>query len=234
MSNKSKTPLTNKTENDLESNVGEIFSKSEQFIEDNKKVILIGLAVIVLIVVGILGIRHGYLIPQEKEAQKAIFRGEYYFQNNEWDKALYGDSAQFIGFEAIIDDYGLTQTGKLAKAYAGICYYHKGEYENAIKYLKKFNASDKMVAPGIIGMIGDSYVSMDKAKEGVKYFVKAAKKANNPLISPVYLKKAGRAYESLGEYSKAFEVYTTIKEKYPTSMDAQDIDKFIERARIKK
>ncbi len=232
MSNKAKNVTTKKAENELESNVGEIFSKSEQFIEKNKKGIITGLVVVVLIVVAVLGVRHGYLIPKEREAEKAIFRGEFYLQNNEWDKALYGDSAQFIGFDAIIDQYGLTKTGNLAKGYAGICLYHKGEYDKAISYLKKFDASDKTVSPVLIGLIGDCYVSMDKASEAVDYFMKAANKASDDMISPLYLKKAGRVYESLGNYKKAAEAYTMIKD-YPNSMEAQDIDKYIDRANSK-
>lgn len=233
MSNKAKNTKAGNKEHDFESNVGEIFSKSEMFIEKNKKNILIGLSAVVVIVVAILGIRHGYLIPRDNDAQDAIFRGEAYLQNNEWDKALYGDSAQYIGFEAIIDKYSFTKTSKLAKAYAGICYYNKGEFEKAIGYLKGFDAGDKQISPAITGLVGDCYVEMDKTKEALDYFLKAAKKADNDLVSPVFLKKAGRVYESLNEYKKAVEVYTSIKEKYPTSVEAQDIEKFIQRANLK-
>lgn len=233
MSNKAKNTAPQKAENELESNMGEIFSRSEQFIENNKKGIFIAVVAIVLVVVGILGTRHFYLIPKEKEAQIAIFRGENYFQNNEWDKALFGDSLQYIGFEKIIDQYGITQTATLAKAYAGICYYHKGDYEKAISFLKKFSAGDEVVDPAVTGLIGDCYVDMDKAKDGLDFFLKAAKKADDPMLSPVYLKKAGRVYESLNDYKKAVEVYTSIKDKYPSSVEAQDIDKFIDRAQTK-
>lgn len=233
MSNKAKNTKAGKNENEFESNVGEIFSKSEQFIENNKKGIIIGLSTVILVIVAILGIRHGYLIPRNEEARNAIFRGESYFQNNEWDKALYGDSAQYIGFEAIINQYKFTQTASLAKAYAGICYYNKGEYAKAIDLLKGFNAGDKLISPAITGMVGDCYVEMDKNKEAIDYFLKAANKANDKLISPIYLKKAGRVYESMNDYKKAVEVYTSIKDKYPASREAQDIDKFILRANSK-
>jgi len=231
MSNKAKN--TKAGENEFESSVGEIFSKSEQFIENNKKSILIGVSLVILIVVGIIGTRHGYLLPKEKEAQDAIFRGQNYFQNEEWDRALYGDSAQYIGFEEISKKYSFTKTAKLAKAYAGICLYQKGEFDKAINYLKGFDASDKLVSPAVTGLVGDCYVEMDKTKEGIDFFLKAAKKADDQFVSPIYLKKAGHAYESLNDYKKALEVYTTIKEKYPASREGQDIEKYILRANTK-
>lgn len=214
------------------SNVGEILSKSEQFIDKYQKKIIIGISVVVLIVVAVLAVKHLYLAPKEKAAQAAIFVGEQYFANGQWDLALYGDSVEFDGFVAIIKDFKFTRTANLANAYAGICSYHKGEFEDAIGFLKKFSVNDKMVSPVIAGLVGDCYVDMGQVKEGIDYFMKASSRADDNLISPVFLKKAGIAYESLGEFKKAIEVYTSIQEKYPLSQEAGDIQKYIERARI--
>ncbi len=212
------------------SNVGEILSRSEQFIDKYKKQLIFGISAVVLIVVVILGVKHLYLAPKERNAEIAIYKGEQYFANSQWDLALYGDSVDYVGFIAIIDDFSFTKTANLAHAYAGISYYHKGEFDKALEQLKKFGTDDKMVSPAITGLIGDCYVDMGKVKEGIDYFMKAASKADNNLISPVYLKKAGIAYDSLGEYKKSIEVYNSIKVKYPTSQEASDIQKYIDRA----
>jgi len=50
------------------------------------------------------------------------------------------------------------------------------------------------------------------------------------MVSPIYLKKAGIAYESLGDYKKAVETYTKIKDDYSKSQEAADIDRYIARA----
>ena len=52
---------------------------------------------------------------------------------------------------------------------------------------------------------------------------------DNDVLSPVYLKKAGLVYESLNKPEKAEKNYTTIKEKYPKSTEASDIDKYLAR-----
>ena len=64
-------------------------------------------------------------------------------------------------------------------------------------------------------------------------FEKAASQADNEVIRPVYLKKAGLAYESLNQPKDAVKAYTTIKEKYFNSLEAADIDKYIARASAK-
>jgi len=216
----------------VEANVGEFFSKSEKFIEKYKNHIIIAVTSVILIVVAILGIRQYYLLPKEKEAQSAIFPGETYFANQQWDAALNGDGRGYNGFLSIIDDYKFTKTAKLAKAYTGICYYHLNNYEDALTYLKKFRANDRIVGPAVKGLVGDCYIDMGEVAEGIKFFNKAASELDSEMLSPVYLKKAAIAYESIFDYPNAIKSYQTIKEKYPNSQEASDIEKYIERAKM--
>jgi tetratricopeptide (TPR) repeat protein len=210
--------------------VGEIVSKSEQFIEKYQKKIIYGIVAVALVVGAILGIRHGYLVPLEKKAAAALFKGELYFGRDSFALALHGNGADYPGFESIVDDYGITRSGNLAKAYAGICYFRLGETEKAISLLKSYSGKDDMVSPALTGLIGDCYVNLGNVREGIGYFEKAAGQAGNEVISPAYLKKAGIAYESLGQYADAIKAYTSIKEKYFNSEEASDIDKYITRA----
>lgn len=221
---------TKEKDTNKELEVEEIVSKSEQFIENNSKKIIYGIIAVALVVGAVLGIKHGYLVPQEKKAAAAMFKGEQYFARDSFVLALNGNGADYEGFEAIIDQYGSTDAGNLAKAYAGICYYKMGDTQKALDLLKSFSGKDQMVSPTVTGLIGDCYVNMGNTKEGISYFEKAAKDADNEVISPIYLKKAGIAYENLKEYDKAVKAYTTIKDKYYTSMEASDIDKYITRA----
>jgi tetratricopeptide (TPR) repeat protein len=222
----------NKKGKEPELEVDQLLSRSEQFIEKNKKNLIYGVAIVAAIVGIILVYHYKYAIPLSERAEKAIFRGEQYFERDSFTLALYGNMLDFEGFEAIVDQYGRTKAGNLAKAYAGICFYKLGDPQSAMKYLKSFKANDTQVSPVIIGLIGDCYVSNGNTKEGISYFEKAATKANNEIISPIYLKKAGIAYENLKLYKDAIRVYTTIKEKYNQSMEAQEIDKYIIRAEL--
>ena len=222
-----------KSHDELDS-VNEALTRSEQFIEQNQKTIITVVVAIILVVSAILSIRYFYILPKQERAQSEMFKGVFYFEKDSFQLALNGNGIDYAGFEAIADEYSSTPAGNLAQAYAGISHMRLGNYEQAIKYLEEFDADDDMVAPTLIGAIGDCYVNMDKVKEGISYFEKAAKKADNELISPIYLKKAGIAYESLKEFDKAVNAYKTIKDKYASSMEASDIEKYIERASIQK
>lgn len=213
--------------------VNEALSRSEQFIEKNKKSLLIALAVVVLVVGGVFLFRNGYLKPKEKEAQAMIFMGESYFAVDSFQVALNGDGGEFIGFEGIIDDYGITKTAKLAAAYAGLCYKAMGNYEKAIDYLNKCNAKDVMVSPALKGAIGDCYVELKELDKAADYFTQAAS-VNNNVLAPIFLMKAGRVYESLEKWGQALKVYEQIKDQYPLSQEGTTIEKYIERAKMKK
>jgi tetratricopeptide (TPR) repeat protein len=221
-----------KKENEKELEVDQILSRSEQFIEKNKNRLLYGLAAVAVVIGLYLAYHYLYAVPRTEKATLAIFKGEQYFERDSFALALNGNGLDYDGFDAIIDQYGSTKAGNLAKAYAGICYYKLGDPQTAIKRLKSFSGNDTQIAPAMIGLIGDCYVSIGEVKEGIRYFEKAASKANSEVLSPIYLKKAGIAYESLNQYREAINAYTVIKEKYNRSMEAMDIDKYIARAEI--
>ncbi|MBL7893605.1 MAG: tetratricopeptide repeat protein [Bacteroidia bacterium] len=210
--------------------VQEAYSKTEQYIEENKQSLSIILGVIVALVGIYVAWKYWYVAGQEKEAQKELFMSETYFEKDSLNQAINGDG-QSIGFAGIVDQYGVTPSGNLAEYYLGVGYLKKGEYEKAIEHLKEFDSDDQMVAPIAIGAIGDCYVELSKVEEGISFYLKAAEHSKNKFTSPIYLKKAGLAYESLNNYKDAIKVYERIKTDFEKSTEAKDIDKFIARAK---
>ena len=211
----------------------EAMSSSEAFIIKYKNKFLAGIAAIVIVVGGVLGYQHFISEPNEKKASEALFRGEQYFIADNYELALNGDSLGYEGFLKVADQFSGTNAGKLANAYAGICYAQLGEYENAVKYLDKFNANDQLVSPALMGTMGNCYAQLGQLEKAAATLVKAADKANSHALSPIYLIQAGQIYEKLGKKSEAVSAYQTIKNKYFNSYQAMEIDKYIERASVK-
>ena len=166
----------------------------------------------------------------EEKAQSQIFAAEQYFERDSFKLALNGDG-NYLGFLDIINKYGPTKTANLAYYYAGISCRSLGQYKEAISYLKKFDAGDLIISPLALGAIGDCYVELNNLKEGVDYYEKAANYNDNDFSTPLFLKKAGIVYESMKNYSKALMAFEQIKEKYPKSTEARDIEKDIARTK---
>jgi tetratricopeptide (TPR) repeat protein len=207
--------------------VEQVLSKSEAFIEKYQKQLLLAVAIVVLSVLSVLAFKNFYIDSRETQAQNEMAKAQALFAVDSFKVALDG-KGDVVGFKEIASEYSITSSGNLAEAYAGICYYKLGQYDNAIKYLSQFDGEDNYFTTSIIGLIGDAYVEMGKNKDAVDYFVKAADKENE-VLSAVFLKKAGKVYEALGKPDKALEVYTQIKDNYPKSSEASDIEKYIAR-----
>jgi len=221
----------------VESNTGleqveNVLSRTEQYVEENKKSLTIIVSVIILVVGGYMLYTKVLLTPKENEAKAQIFRAEQYFEQDSFDLALEGDG-DALGFLEIIDEYGITKTANLANFYAGISYLRLGDYDAAIDHLKSFDSNDKLISVIALGALGDAYVEKGDYEEAVSFFEKAANKNRNDLTSAIYLKKAGLAYEAMENYNKAVTAYEKIRKLYPNSEEARDIDKYIQAAKIK-
>lgn len=215
-------------------NIGEVLTTSEQFLEKNQRSILIGLLIVILAVGAYLAFHYLYKVPRAEKAQTALFKGERYFLQGNDSLALFGNGNDYIGFESIISQFKGTKTADLARAYAGISYNRMGNNEKALEHLDKFKGGDLLVTPAVTGAVGDVYMNMGETSKAVSQFLKAAKSANNELLSPIYYKKAGEAYLSMSEYDKAIETFQLIKDDWLNSPEAQEADKYIKQAELLK
>lgn len=209
--------------------VEEALSRTEKFIEDNQRLLVIIVGVIVVIILGFISFKKFYVQPREKEAQEQMFMAEKYFEKDSLDLALYGDG-NYPGFLDIIDDYGVTSAANLAHYYTGVIYLKLGDYEQAIDYLESFDSDDQIVSSMAEGATGDAYMELDEVDQAINHYVKAAEMNQNEFTSPLFYLKAGWAYEIAGDYEEALKVYKKIQKDYPASTEARDIEKYIARA----
>jgi tetratricopeptide (TPR) repeat protein len=212
------------------SNVEETLSRTEHFLEENYKSLLIALGVIVVLV-GIIWLGKLYLGKRNEEAQSQIFQAEKYFEKDSIKLALNGDG-NYLGFIDINKDYKLTAAGNLACYYSGICYLKMGNYQEAIKYLDKYSKKDKVIGSIAIGATGDAYVELGDIDKGISKYIEAADYAENSFNTPLFLMKAGELYELKGNFAEALKTYERIEAKYPESTEGSSIAKYIARVKL--
>lgn len=201
-------------------------SKTDEFFKENKKTLWAIAIAIVVIALAILGYQKFIYQPKCAEAMQQCYPAEMNFQAGEYELALNGDG-NVLGFADIISDYG-TKAGKAVYMYAGVCEYQLGNFENAVNYLKKYSGKDPILAARAKSCLGDAYVGLENYDAAVKCFEDAAAEADN-VFAAAYLLKAGQVYEALDKKAEALKCYEIIKDKYPQSIEAYDIDKYITR-----
>jgi tetratricopeptide (TPR) repeat protein len=212
------------------SNVEQTLTRTEHFLEENYKTLLISLGVIVALV-GIVWLGKLYLNKRNDEAQSQIYQAEKYLEIDSLNLALNGDG-NYLGFLDIANDYKLTNTGNLARYSAGICYLHLGKYQEAIDFLNKYSKKDKVIGSLAIGAIGDAYVELGDLDKGIAKYIEAADFAKNSFNTPIFLMKAAELHELSGKYSEALKIYERIESEYPESTEGTTIEKYIARVKL--
>ena len=212
-------------------------SKSEQFIENNQKLIIGVIAAILVVVLAIFGINKFVSQPRQQKANEAIFAAEQYFAQGNFNAALYGDSTSndkySVGLLQVIDKYGSTKAGKRAKYEAGICYLRLGQYADALKYLDKYNGKYQLTPVLNEIMKGDAEVEQGNTAAAIKHYEKAANMDDNPISAPFALFKAGICYMMSDNNAKAVECFKKVKSDYPESSLFAEMDGFIAYAEAK-
>jgi tetratricopeptide (TPR) repeat protein len=227
MSNKKQ----NSQDKDQAAELVEGIHKVEDFFKKNKNILIYTVGGLLIIIAGYFGYGEFISKPRNSEALEQMFVPQNHFERDSFRLALKGNGMLEPGFETIADEYGSTPSGNLANFYAGVCFLKLGEYEQAIDYFGKFKSNDEIFAPRALANIGNCYVELGDYETAVKYFEQAAHKKNN-LSSAAYLMKATAVLEKLGQYTKALKLYEEIKNNYPESSEAGNIDKYIERVKI--
>ncbi len=226
---------TDKTEDQLAS-VEQALGKTEQFIENNRKMISYVVGGIVVLVLLVMGYNKYIIKPKELKAFNSIHYAEAYFNTDSFQLALDGDGMN-PGFLEIIDDYGNTKSGNLAYFYAGVCYLNLAMndtsaarvelLENAIDYLDDFSSDDELIQPMAYGAMGDAYDELDEPEKAVKMYMEAANASSNEFSTPLFLMKAGIIYSTLGNHEEALKAFQRIKNEFYTSPEGREIKKYI-------
>lgn len=201
----------------------------EFYFEKNQKAIFGILAAIIIVVGGYLGYKNFILIPKEEKASAALFPAERAFQVDSFNQVLNGDGISSKGALNVIRNYGGTKAGNLAHYYAGMSYLKTGDFANAIKQLSDFDGKKTPFEYLADGALGDAYMETNNVAKGVEYYTKAAQNTNDNFTSPLFLFRAGLASELNGKNDEAIKFYKEVKEKYPYSQQARNIDKYLAR-----
>ncbi len=205
--------------------IAQQLTKTEQFIEQNKKVVFGVGGLIALVIVAFFGYRY-YMNNQNVEAQKEMFQAVYWFENAEYDLAINGDGNNY-GFLSIADDYRSTEAANLANYYLGAIYLQKGEFETAIDYLESFSADDLLVQSRAYALIGDSYMELGNYTLAAEQYGKAADYKSTAQFTPEYLMKQALAYKQANEPDKAKTAYKRVVDNYKKSGDYDEARKYL-------
>lgn len=206
--------------------VAEAVSKTDLFFKKYEKVILGAALAALVIAFAVYAYQRWVFQPKVAEAQEQLFPAEMAFAAEQWETALNGDGNS-LGIAEVISQYK-GACPKAATFEAGVCALQLGNYEEALSFLKKYKGTDAILKARAIACQGDAYVGLEKLDAALAAYEKAAAVVDNDFAA-AYLLKAGIVAEELGQTEKALKLFKSIKESYPQSYEAVEIEKYITR-----
>lgn len=205
--------------------LNENLSSIAQKVENNQKYILWAVCGIVVLAALIFGYIYGIQNPRQQAAIDEIAQADMALEAGQ-------DSVALAQYMKVADAYSNAPANR-ANFQAAVLLYNNGKYEEAIKYMKEFDADGVLTGPAAKSLLGDCYVNLDKLDDALKAFDDAVSLADgNELYAPLFMLKKANVYRAQKKFAEEVKIYEEIKAKYPSFGDAYnfDVEKYLERA----
>ena len=206
-------------------NVDELYSKSEQFVDKNRKQLTMGLGGAAAIILVVIGYSSLVVAPKNTAAEEAAFMAEHYFAKDSSDLAMFGDGLN-AGLEEIMNDYSGTPAAARAAFEMGIMHRDAADFEAAVDAFNQAGFSDDVFGPLTDANIGDCLVELGDLEGAEEHFASAASRAASGLaakaLSPMCSYKQALVLLELGEDDKARDVLEDLAEDFPNSTYASN------------
>jgi tetratricopeptide (TPR) repeat protein len=203
------------------------YAEVTSFYEKNKRSISMGITALVVVVIAAVV----YIKNRSENNEKALTQlGSVYqfFDNGQYQSAIDGVPERNIaGLRSIVENYGNSNAGDIAKFYLASAYYQVGNYDDALKYFEDCSPSDELLSVSRISGIAACYEAKGMHREAAGYFEKAATKSAKDVNVAENLNNAARNYAQAGDKEKALELYKRLKKNYSTTSFGRDADRYI-------
>ncbi|MEO6694143.1 MAG: tetratricopeptide repeat protein [Ignavibacteria bacterium] len=215
-----------KNKHQTEENLMTVYYKAVGFFEKHKKHVYTALTILLVIAAGII------LMVNKKKANNEIASIEVskiqqIYNAGNFQQAINGDSlGSSKGLKYIVDEYGSTQNGEMAKLMLANSYYNIRDFDNADKYFKDYSGSNNILKVASTAGIASVLEAKNNYIDAAKQFEKASgMDSDNPFVDQ-YLFYAAKNYFRAADYDKAKKLFDKIKEDFPKSRFNQESERY--------
>jgi len=200
--------------------------------ETNKKIVngvLVGVVILAVVIVAYMN----NVNSNNQKANTELGKVMSYYDQGKFDVAISGNLQENIrGLQSIVDDYGSTKAGELAKFYLANAYFSQSDYDKALKYFLDVSVKDDLISASAVAGAGACYEAKNDYEKAASAYEKAAFKSTKDVNAAENMFHAARNYLSAGKKEKAAELFKKVKKEFPTSIVAREIDRWIAQASV--
>lgn len=198
----------------------DLSGKTEQFIENNSRNLMMAIGAVAVLIVGVVGYGKFVSEPAETGANEDAWRAEQYFMMDSVDLALNGDGL-YPGLYDIIDDHDGTRAAARARYELGTILRNEGDFAGAIEAFEEAGLKDDVLSVLAQINIGDCEVELGNYSAAASAFGRAVSKGRSSsgedFLAPIALYKGALVDLELGENGAAKGKLRRIVEDYPSS-----------------
>ena len=208
------------------------YAQATTYYYENKKYINYAMTAVIVIVIGIIiytNNRNANNVKAATELGKVFGLYDAAANNpSQFKLAIDGQPERGImGLKALVDNYGGTESGQLARFYLATAYLNLGRYDEALRNFEDFSGGGTLLKAVALAGIARCYEAKGEPAKSAPYFEKAAGVSAKDLAVPDYLNSAARCYGLAGDRDKALNLYKRIKKEFPASTFAREADRYI-------
>ena len=208
------------------------YVQATTFYYENKKYVSYGLTALIVIIIGVVIFVNNRRANDEKAS---IELGKVFSiydagstDANQYKIAINGQPERNImGLKSIVENYGGSEAGELARLYLANAYRYTGQYDEAVKQYESFSGGSNLIKASVHAGLAATYEAKNEYGKAAAEFERAASMSSAPYIIPEYLNAAARSYGLAGEKEKAVTLFKRLKKEYPTSTYAREADRYI-------
>lgn len=201
------------------------YAKTVSYIKSNTSVIVGAVVGVLVLIGGIVGYSY-YSQNQEREAQAFLGYAEQLFIRADYEAALNGDNtAMGVGLAAVVNSYGRTNAGNMARYYAAISELEMGNADLALAYMNGFKAPKGILGVNAINFHAVLLANSGQHKQAAAMFKKAADWDKNSSTTPSNLLSAAQSALLAGDKTMAGNLADQIMKEYENSPAAANARK---------
>ena len=203
------------------------YTQAKSFYYNNKKYISYSITGVIVVVLAIIFFLNNRSANNERASIEIGKIFQYYDQGN-YLIAINGQPEKGLnGLKKIVDEYGSTNSGEMARFYLANAYFVIDSTDKALEEYDDVSLSDNLLQASAYAGVAACYERKKNNLEAAEYYNKAASKVSDQSMTPEYLYNAAKNYGVGGEKDRAVEILKRIKKEYTNHSAAREVDRYI-------
>lgn len=205
----------------------EFYYKAQNYFEENQSKVLMYAGVLVVVVIAVIFYLN-HKNSQNEEAGVKLARVMDFYDAGAYLEAIEGrQGTNIVGLKGIVEEYGGTENGEIAKIYLANAYSMLGQYDKAYEFYEDYGGDIELFKSTALAGQAGYYAVKGEYQKAADYYFQAANVSKDNVQRPDYLLQAGINYLNAGDKEDAKNLFQMIKDDYKTSTAFTQVDRYL-------